>query len=140
MATWTEVEELAGRLPGAEPVVAHDGSPAWRAGRHTFARLRRDDEGNDLVQLWTGEMDTEQALAARHDVFVRIDTFRFRVSLWALLCALDRKELAELLLDSYDIRGGPRRRGSVVLADLLRRGEHAANRRATRSPRSPSSW
>lgn len=119
MATWAEVEEMAGRLPGAEATTAHDGAPAWRAGRHTFARLRRDDEGNDLVQVWTAEMDTAQALAGRRDVFVRIDTFRFRASLWALLRALDREELAELLLDSYDIRGGRRRRGDVGLPQLL---------------------
>ena len=122
MATWADVDELAGRLPGAELGVAHEGSPAWHAGRHTFARLRRDDDGRELVQVWTGEMDTEQALADRRDTFVRIDTFRFRVTLWARLDRLDRRELAELLLESYDIRGGPpparrRRRRS---SDLLR--------------------
>ena len=120
MPTWTDVEELAARLPGAEATVAHEGSPAWRAGRHTFARLRRDDDGRDLVQVWTGEMDTEQALAGRRDTFVRIDTFRFRVTMWARLDRLDRRELAELLLESYDIRGGRRRRGDTDLADLLR--------------------
>ncbi|WP_374968007.1 hypothetical protein [Terrabacter sp. BE26] len=119
MATWTDVDELAGRLPGAEPGVAHDGAPIWRAGRHTFARLRRDDDGGELVQVWTGEMDTEQALAGRRETFVRIDTFRFRVTMWARLHLLDRPELAELILDSYDIRGGPRRRGAVGLPDLL---------------------
>ena len=82
MATWADVDELAGRLPGAERAVAHDGSPAWRAGRHTFARLRCGDDGDELVQVWTGEMDTEEALAGRRDVFVHIDTFRFRVTLW----------------------------------------------------------
>ncbi|HSU75284.1 MAG TPA: hypothetical protein VLI66_10090 [Terrabacter sp.] len=120
MATWVDVEELAGRLPGAEPVVAHDGSPAWGAGRHTFARLRYADGGDELVQVWTDVMDTEQALADRRETFVRIDTFRFRVTLWARLGLLDRRELAELLLESYDVRGGPRRRGGTGLADLLR--------------------
>ena len=65
-------------------------------------------------------MDTEQALAGRRDTFVRIDTFRFRVTMWARLDRLDRRELAELLLESYDIRGGRRRRGDTDLADLLR--------------------
>ncbi len=119
MATWTDVDRMAGRLPGAEPGVAHDGLPAWAAGRHTFARLRRDDDGRELVQVWSGEMDTEQALAGRRDVFVRIDTFRFRVTLWARLDRLDRRELAELLVESYDIRGGRRRRGDTDVADLL---------------------
>ena len=120
MATWADVDELAGRLPGAELGVAHEGSPAWYAGRHTFARLRWDDDGGELVQVWTGEMDTEQALAARRDTFVRIDTFRFRVTVWARLDGLDRGELAELLLDSYDIRGGRRRRRDTGLDELLR--------------------
>jgi hypothetical protein len=119
MPTWDDVEELAGRLPGAERTVAHEGSPAWRAGRHTFARLRVDDDGRELVQVWTGEMDTERALDNRRDTFVRIDTFRFRVTMWARLDRLDRRELAELLLESYDIRGGRRRRGDTGLDALL---------------------
>lgn len=120
MATWSDVDELAGRLPGAEVGVAHEGSPAWYAGRHTFARLRRDDEGRELVQVWTGEMDTGQALAGRRDTFVHIHTFRYRVTMWARLDLLDRRELAELLLESYDIRGGRRRRGDTGLDSLLR--------------------
>ena len=119
MATWADVEQMAERLPGAEPMVAHDGRPAWRAGRHTFARLRLDDDGGELLQVWTDVMDTEQALAGRRDTFVHIDTFRFRVTVWDRLDLLDRRELAELLLESYDVRGGPRRRGGVGLTDLL---------------------
>jgi hypothetical protein len=120
MATWADVDELAGRLPGAVLGVAHDGSPAWQAGRHTFARRRRDDDGGELVQVWTGEMDTEQALAGRRDTFVHVQTFRFRVTTWARLDRLDRGELAELLVDSYDIRGGRRRRGDTDVGELLR--------------------
>jgi hypothetical protein len=119
MATWADVDELAGRLPGAELGIAHEGSAAWYAGRHTFARLRFDDDGRELVQVWTGEMDTGQALADRSETFVRIDTFRHRVTMWARLDRLDRRELAELVLDSYDIRGGRRRRGDTGLAALL---------------------
>ncbi|MEP7333485.1 MAG: hypothetical protein ABI692_15510 [Terracoccus sp.] len=119
MASWPDVCHVAARLPGALLGEAHEGSPAWYAGRHPFARLRVDDEGRELVQVWTGEMDSEPALAAHRETFVRIDTFRFRVSLWARLDRLDRRELAELLLDSYDVRGGRRRRGAVGLVDLL---------------------
>jgi len=119
MATWADVDEVAGRLPGAVLGVAHEGSPAWHAGRHTFARLRWDDDGRELVQVWTGEMDTEQALTDRRDTFVRIDTFRYRVTMWARLDRLGRTELAELLVESYDIRGGRRRRGDTDVADLL---------------------
>lgn len=119
MATWLDVNKLCRRLPGAVLGEAHEGSPAWYAGRHPFARLRWDGADHELVQLWTGEMDTELALAGRRDVFVRIDTFRHRVTMWARLDRLDRRELAELVLDSYDIRGGRRRRGEVGLAALL---------------------
>src|SRR6476659_2134817 len=105
MPRWADVDELAGRLPGAGGTVAPEGAPAWRAGRHTFARLRVDDDERELVQVWTGEMDTEPALAGRRDVCVRIETCRFRVTLWACLDRLDRRELAELRLESYDVRG-----------------------------------
>jgi hypothetical protein len=123
MSTWQDVSDLAGRLPGAVLGQAHEGSPAWFAGRHQFARLRWDDTDRELAQVWTGDMDTAAVLADRTDTFVRIDTFRFRVTMWALLERLDRSELAELLVDSYDIRGGRRRRGTVDVADLLR-AEH----------------
>ncbi|MGW5240744.1 hypothetical protein ACWEOW_17580 [Monashia sp. NPDC004114] len=119
MATWADVCDLARRLPKAVLGQAHEGSPAWYAGRHPFARLRWDDEDRELVQVWTGDMDTGKALAPRGAVFPVIHTFEYRVSMWGRLDLLDREELAELLLDSYDIRGGRRRRGDVGLADLL---------------------
>jgi len=108
MPTWDDVDALADRLPDAERGQAHEGSPAWYAGRHTFARYREDD-GRQVVQLWSGDMDLERQLTHRGDTFVRIDTFDFRVSVWALLDRLDPRELAELLLDSYAVRGGVRR-------------------------------
>ena len=108
MATWADVDELAGRLPGAELGIAHEGSAAWYAGRHTFARLRFDDDGRELVQVWTGEMDTGQALADRSETFVRIDTFAVKASIWARLDLLDRTELGEVLTDSWRARRGVR--------------------------------
>jgi len=110
--SWDDVDTLAGRLPDAERGLAHEGSPAWYAGRHVFARYR-EDVGHQVVQLWSGDMDLGRQLAPRGDTFVRIDTFDFRVSVWALLHRLDRRELAELVLDSYAIRGGVRRAGRV---------------------------
>jgi hypothetical protein len=112
MPTWSDVDALARRLPDAERGLAHEGSPAWYAGRHVFARYREDD-GRQVVQLWSGDMDLERQLSSRRETFVRIDTFDFRVSVWALLDRLDPRELAELLLDSYGIRGGVRRAGRV---------------------------
>ena len=112
MPTWSDVDALARRLPDAERGLAHEGSPAWYAGRHVFARYREDD-GRQVVPLWSADMDLERQLSSRRETFVRIDTFDFRVSVWALLDRLDPRELAELLLDSYTIRGGVRRAGRV---------------------------
>jgi hypothetical protein len=109
---WKDVDDLVAGLPDAVLGEAHEGSPAWYAGRHQFARLREVD-GHEVVQLWSGDMDLGRQLAPRADTFVRIDTFDFRVSVWARLDRLGRRELAELLLDSYRIRGGMRRAGRV---------------------------
>src|SRR5262245_20086816 len=71
----------------------------------------RGDDGRQIVQLWSGDMDLDAQLAARRDTFVRIDTFEHRVSVWAWPDRLGRRGLAELVLDSYRIRGGTRRAG-----------------------------
>ena len=128
MPTWDHVDALAERLPEAERGLAHEGSPAWYAGRHVFARYREDD-GHPIVQLWSGDMDLGRQLAPRRDTFVRIDTFDFRVSVWALLDRLDPRELAELLYDSYAVRGGVRRAGRVdeVAFFAPLRGSHRPN-------------
>jgi hypothetical protein len=112
VATWHDVADLVVALPDATLGEAHEGSPAWYAGRHQFARFREVD-GHEVVQLWSGDMDLGRQLAPRAGTFVRIDTFEFRVSVWARLDRLGRRELAELLLDSYGIRGGVRRAGRV---------------------------
>jgi hypothetical protein len=119
MATWQDVCELSGRLPDARLGEAHEGSPAWYAGRHQFARLRWDDDGRELLQVWTGDMDLGPALAARRDAFPLVHTFQYRVTCWGYLDRLDLREVAELLLDSYGIRGGPKRRKAVDLQQFL---------------------
>jgi len=108
MPTWDDVTDLARRLPDAELGAAHEGSPAWYAGRHPFARYR-EDRGREILQVWSGDMDLAAQLDRRGDTFLRVDTFDFRVSVWAWLDRLGRRELAELVLDSYRIRGGVRR-------------------------------
>jgi hypothetical protein len=112
MADWRDVVDLVSAMPDATLGEAHQGSPAWYAGRHQFARLREVD-GHAVVQLWSGDMDVGRQLAPRRETFVRIDPFDFRVSVWARLGRIGRRELAELLLDSYRIRGGIRRAGRV---------------------------
>ncbi|WP_052595178.1 hypothetical protein [Luteipulveratus mongoliensis] len=119
MASWNDVDALCRRLPDAVLGQAHEGSPAWYAGRHQFARLRWDEQDRELVQLWTGEMDTAQVLSGRRDTFPVVHTFRFRVSLWAVLGELDSRELTELILESYGCRGGARRLAAVDTEALL---------------------
>lgn len=113
MASWKDVDDLVLGLPDARATTAHEGSPSWSAGSHQFARLRWDDDGRELLQTWTADMSAGDAWAARPDVFVVVHTFTYRVSGWALLERLDRREVAELLLDSYTIRGGVRRGEAV---------------------------
>ncbi|WP_151081879.1 hypothetical protein [Nocardioides cynanchi] len=112
MATWRDVEDLVASMPDATLGEAHEGSPAWYAGRHQFAR-RRDVDGHAVVQLWSGDLDLGRQLAPRSGTFVRLDTFEFRVSVWVRLDRIGRRELAELLLDSYRVRGGARRAARV---------------------------
>lgn len=119
MATWRDVCELCERLPDARLGEAHEGSPAWYAGRHQFARLRRDDADRELLQVWTGDLDLGAALTTRRDVFPVVHTFQYRVSCWGYLDRLGLRETAELLLDSYGIRGGPKRRQAVDPAQFL---------------------
>lgn len=113
MSTWQDVEQLAGRLPGTTRGEAHEGSPAWFVGRHAFARLRWDD-AREVLQSWSGDLDLGAALADRRATFPVVHTFTHRVSTWAYLDALDDREVAELVLDSYLIRGPVGRRGMDV--------------------------
>lgn len=108
MATWRDVERIAGGLAGARPGTAHEGSPTYEIGRHPFARLRWDDDGREILQFWTMEPDIEQILAERRDTFCRIDTFKVKASVWAWLDRLDKQELAEILTDSWLARRGVR--------------------------------
>jgi len=112
MASWRDVVAVACRLPDARLGQAHEGSPAFYVGRHVFARLRWDEvDGREILQSWSGDLNTEAALAGRRDVFPVVSTFVFRVSTWAYLDRLDALETAELVVESYLIRGPVGRRG-----------------------------
>jgi hypothetical protein len=108
MASWQDVERLALALPGARTGLSHTGDPAIEVGRHPFARLRWDEEGRELLQYWSLDLDSAAALADRADTFVRVDTFKVKVSIWARLDLLDEVELRELLEESHRARRGVR--------------------------------
>ena len=111
MSDWRFVAQLCERLPEAVLGAAHEGSPAYFVGRHPFARLRWDDDRRELLQAWTGDLGLEAALATRREVFPVVARFTYRVSFWAYLDALDDRETAELVVESYLIRGPVGRRG-----------------------------
>ena len=69
-----------------------------------------DDEGRELLQFWSFDLDSdsEAALADRSETFVRVDTFAVKASIWARLDLLDRTELGEVLTDSWRARRGVR--------------------------------
>jgi hypothetical protein len=106
VATWRDVEEIAAGLGGARPGVAYDGSPTFDIGRHHFARLRWDEDGTEILQFWTQDLDTEHQLADRREIFFRIDTHKVKVSVWAWLELLEPDELAEIVTSSWLARRG----------------------------------
>ncbi|GAB3589077.1 hypothetical protein GCM10027446_00550 [Angustibacter peucedani] len=108
MASWADVERIAPTLAGARAGHAHEGSPTFDVGRHPFARLRWDDDGREVLQLWSLDLGSEQALADRRDTFFVVHTFRVKASIWAYLDRLDVDELAELLTESWLARRGVR--------------------------------
>jgi hypothetical protein len=108
VATWRDVERIAGGLAGARPGRAHEGSPTVDVGRHPFARLRWDEEGREILQYWSLDLDSEDALADRRDVFFAVHRFKVKVSIWAWLDRLDEDELTEILTDSWLARRGVR--------------------------------
>lgn len=106
MASWEDVGRICATLDGSKPGVAHEESPSYDIGRHPFARLRQDDDGHEIVQYWSWDLDSRLVLAGRRDTFVRIDTFEKKASIWARLDRLDVDELTELLTDSWRARRG----------------------------------
>jgi hypothetical protein len=108
VASWRDVERIASTIPGARPGHAHEGSPTFDIGRHPFARLRWDDDGREILQFWSLDLASEDALADRSDTFFVINTFKVKVSIWAWLDQLDEVELTEILTDSWLARRGVR--------------------------------
>lgn len=108
MATWRDVERIAGGLAGAKPGRAHEGSPTVDVGRHPFARLRWDEAGREILQFWSLDLDSRDALADCSDIFFAVQTFKVKVSIWAWLDRLEEAELTEILTDSWLARRGVR--------------------------------
>jgi hypothetical protein len=108
MATWQDVERIAGDLAGAKPGHAHEGSPTFDIGRHPFARLRWDDAGREILQFWSLDLDSPAILADRSDVFFVVNVFKVKATIWAWLDQLPEDELTELLTDSWLARRGVR--------------------------------
>jgi len=109
MASWDDVIAIASTLPGALAARAPDDAPTYAIGRHPFARLRRADDGREILQFWTFRPGVEDVYADRSEVFFRIDVFDVKASVWAWLDRLGEEELTEILTESHRTRRGSRR-------------------------------
>ena len=110
MATWADAERVGLTLPGAALGEAHEGSPAVVVGSRQFARLRFDDGGAEVLQIWladTGLVDPVVAEDPEHRWAARGFS---RYVVMARLSALDDATLRELLVESWSARASARLR------------------------------
>ena len=100
MATEEDVRELALGLPQTKEKPSY-GTPGFRVKDKLFARLRTDP---DALVVWTDEK--EPLLLSDPDKFFTIPHYDGYPMVLVRIEAVDRDELAELLTDSFRIRGG----------------------------------
>ena len=99
---------MALTLPGATPVEAHEGSAAVLAGSRQFARLRFDEHGADVLQVWLAD-PALVAPVVQEDPAHRWSATGFsRYVVMARLSALDEATLRELLVESWAARAPAR--------------------------------
>lgn len=128
MATWADVERIAGALPQTAPVTAW-GRPAIGVSGSWFVMDRgpradaldaqgRPEEG--LILLWVADEDTKFALAADDSgYFLTTPHFAGYRMVLARLARLPREELEELLVDSWLARA-PKRVAAAYHAEWER--------------------
>jgi hypothetical protein len=107
MANWDDVGAAALTLPEVTVGQAHEGSPAYDAGRR-FARLRHD-ESRLILHFWVAALGAKQALiGSEPSTYWTVRAFTAPSSLWAWLDQLERRELRELLVESWYARAPKR--------------------------------
>lgn len=109
--SWFDVHDLVAGLPRAM-VVQGDESPVCVVRRAEFARLRWDESDRQILQTGSNDLALAESLAAEPERFPLVQVYGSRVMILAYLDRVSRREVAELLLESYRLRAG--RRGKRV--------------------------
>jgi len=107
-ANWDDVGTIALTLPEVTAGQAHEGSPTYHVAGRQFARLRHD-ENRQILHFWVADLGAKQALMeSEPSTFWTVRAFATHSSLWAWLDRLDRGELRELLIESWQARAPKR--------------------------------
>jgi hypothetical protein len=108
MANWDDVGATALTLPEVTVGQAHEGSPAYDVAGRQFARLRHD-ESRQILHFWVADVGAKQALiGSEPSTYWTVGAFAAHSSLWAWLDQLERRELRELLVESWYARAPKR--------------------------------
>ena len=100
-----DVRELALALPETAERPSY-GTPGFRVKDRLFARLRDD---NEVLVLWCENLDEKEFLiGAEPDKFFTTPHYDGHAMVLVRLAAVDRKELGELLADSWRLRAPKR--------------------------------
>jgi len=100
-----DVRELALALPETAERPSY-GTPGFRVKDRLFARLRDD---NEVLVLWCETLDEKEFLiGAEPDKFFTTPHYDGHAMVLVRLAAVDRKELGELLADSWRLRAPKR--------------------------------
>jgi hypothetical protein len=102
MATEGDVRELALALPGTVEKPSY-GMPGFRVRDRLFGRIR--EEG--VLVLWCESIEEREFLIeGEPEKFFTVAHYDGHPHVLVRLAAVDREELAELLAESFRIRGG----------------------------------
>ncbi len=110
MSTWADAERVALTLPGAGVGEAHEGSPAVMVGGKQFARLRYDEHGAEVLQIWLLDPGLVAPVVAEDPEHRWSATGFSRYVVMARLSALDEEALRELVVESWSARASARLR------------------------------
>lgn len=100
-----QVREIALSLPGTVEKSSY-GAPGFRVRDKLFARLRTDP---DALVLWRESIEEKEALIdAAPEKFFTTSHYDGYSHILVRLEAVDREELADLLEESWELRGGRR--------------------------------
>ena len=102
MSAESDVRELALALAGSVEKPSY-GSPGFRVGDKLFARIR--EEG--VLVIWCESLEEKDFLIEGDpEKFFTTPHYDGYLNVLVRLAAVDREELAELLAESWRIRGG----------------------------------